>query len=428
MWQPLAVPPASLGDPLELAMVTRIAFTTAALLLAVSSKGHAQSAGNSPSPEAPDPNAAAVQAEPPPAVAPAPLPPPADRSAADYDRAFAAFTSGDLPTAILGFDQVGRTSGELAASARELARLARALQVKQVRFVVSEPGGPNSTVTTRRVYEEDDKNSGRFQFVAGTTFAGLYAGITLTDLTNVDDFRTGMLIIVGATGAGFMLSLFGTSDTDIRSGVADGYTSGLTLGLANGLLLAPTLEDESSEQILGIGLGAMVVGGGVGYFLAKEAKPTSAQVQLVSLGSTIGFATAGLGMLVLDSDGSIDGDSALLILTAGLDAGALGATLTVPKLDWSKSRARAVGLGTILGGLVGFGAGALIIGDPEGDGEARVLAATALGGIWGGLALSIRLSRGMKPDPRYSGTGSSLSIVPTTSQNGGRGLALGGRF
>src|SRR5690606_39773608 len=59
--------------------------------------------------------------------------------------------------------------------------------------------------------------------------------------------------------------------------------------------------------------------------------------------------------------------------------------------------------------------------------EARLLAASTLGGIWGGFGLTIRLTRNMAPDPRFAGgVADSIALAPTMIGDG-PGLVAGGQ-
>lgn len=348
---------------------------------------------------------------------------------ADYDQAFNALLAGDMATAIAGFDRVAAAAtGDLAAGARELGRLARQLQVRRVRFVVATPPAETPAgAVADSVTEDDQKSSGRAGLVAWSTIAGLYAGATLIDISDVDDFRIGTLMIVGATGAGFTASLLASRGRDVSAGMADAYSTGLLLGAGNGLLLSSPLGLDTSEQVLGVGLAGMALGAGAGLAVADYARPTVGQSSFVSTMSFLGFATTGLGVVIARND-NIDGDLVLTLLAGGLDAGAVTGMVLAPRLEWSKGRARLVQLGSLLGGLAGLGIAAIITGDPSDDGEERLLAASTLGGIWGGFGLAIRLTRDMAPDPRFAPSAAGqVALVPTLIGDA-PGLVAGGQF
>jgi hypothetical protein len=50
------------------------------------------------------------------------------------------------------------------------------------------------------------------------------------------------------------------------------------------------------------------------------------------------------------------------------------------------------------GGLLGFAVAFLAVGEPEGGQTGRVLAASALGGLYAGMAAGIYLTRDMQPE------------------------------
>lgn len=365
-----------------------------------------------------------------PADRPAPPLPTASPAQRDYDEAFAALLAGRMATAIAGFDRVATAAtGDLAASAAELGRLARQLQARRVRFVVAAaPSDPPATAPITDAPDDgDQKSSGRVSFVVYSTLAGIYAGATLVDVSDVDDFRTGTLMLVGSTGAGFLASWLASRDRDISPAMADSYATGLLVGVGNGLLLASPLGLDSSEEVLGIGLAGMAVGGALGLGISDRARPTVGQSIFVSTMGVMGFATTGLGMLVVAND-NLDEDVALGLLAGGLDAGAAAGMAIAPRLTWSRSRARLTQLGALLGGLAGLGVAAIITGEPDSDSEARLMAAATLGGMWAGFGAAVKLTDDMSPDPRFAAAGAdSLAVAPAMIRDA-PGLLVGGRF
>ncbi len=380
--------------------------------------------------------AAPVAAQPgsslPPAPAPVPLPPPPDVGtavdlSADYQRAFAALLASDFAGARAGFASIAAaaTDPEMRGAARELARLADELAARQGRIVF----GVDAKVPPGGGRFEEDHDEGRPGIIVTSTLASIYAGVVFSDLADTGDARAVTGIIVGTTGLGFLASLYGTRGRSINGGTAEAYSLGMLLGAGNGLLLASPLGADTSEAWNTTVLGSMAVVSGAGFYYGQTYKPTRGQVSFSGTLATMGIATVGLGLVIVQPDID-DPDPVLLAMTAGLDVGAVGGLVLGRDLTWSAGRARLVWLGALLGGLTGLAGGVLLFGDGEsdedGDTEARIAAGLTLAGAWGGLVLGARLTRNMKPDNRYR-TSALDHVVPIALPHGA-GLGLAGQF
>lgn len=329
---------------------------------------------------------------PPEVVAEAPMIAP-DPGQAAYDAGFAAMVSGDFATARTQLTAAAEqaTSAELRSAARELARLADQLLGRQARLVIG--AGPAF------VDEGEDPADGRTSFIVTTTLWSLYAGVVLIDVLDVDDVRGGAALVLGSTAAGFLGSLFGSRDRSISGGMAEAYSTGALIGVANGLLLADPLGADRSEVFQVSALTGLLLGGGAGLIYGDRARPTRGQMSFVGTMATLGLATAGLGLVVTAPD--VSSDSVLYTMTAGLDLGAASGLVLGKDLTWSSGRARLVWLGALLGGVAGFGTSLLIGGDDGGEDYGRAAAGITLLGTWGGFALAARLTHDMRPDRRY---------------------------
>lgn len=370
---------------------------------------------------------------------PAPSPPAAAEIAPDeairaaYDGAFAALLAGHFDAAIAGFGQVAASSPdpEQRAAARELQRLALVLSAQRVRFVVElapSAAGPAGMVEPAK-RDWEDPAAGRTSFVISTTLASVYGGVVLMDLLDADDAQSGAGLLMTSTALGFLGSYYGSRGRAISEAQADAYSLGLSLGAGNGLLLAFAADlDDTSESVQMLTFGSMVAGGLGGLWLARESRPTRGQVMVTNITATLGFATAGLGLLVLQPDID-DGDAVLWTLVGGLDAGAAIGIAMAPQIEWSLARARLTGLGAFLGGLTAWGSAVLISGtDIEGSRLGRIWSGSALAGLWAGFGLSAYFTRRMEPDPRYLDRAAAPALMTPTVVPGGLGLALSGSF
>lgn len=350
--------------------------------------------------------------------------PGSDPARADYDAAFQAFVGGDLAGAASAFDGVAaRTQDpQLAASARELARLARELQARHV--TLATPGAASAAAAA------DDSDQGRTTVIVTSTLYSVYAGIALDAIANVDDAKSATVIVMGTTTAGLVASVYATRDRRITGGMGDAYSLGMFEGAANALLLIhPVSNDASANTWLTTTLVATAAGAGIGIAYADATQPTRGQIGFASTLSLMGVATAWLGTGVVQPS-SLSADGALVLTATGLDVG-LAAGLTFGKdLDWSASRAQRVQLGAIVGGILGGGIGFLATDQStSSDNNVRLVTGAALAGAWGGLALATHLTDGMRADPRYGATSPprTTTIAPMPLQRGG-GLAVIGTF
>jgi hypothetical protein len=346
-----------------------------------------------------------------------------------YDRAFAALLRRDWATATALFDEVAARSVEAdrRAAARELARFARSASV--------------ADASAASDLDVEDRTSGRASFVVSTTLASFYAGFVLDDLLAIASYEGTVAAVTATTAAGLTSSLFGSRAFTISEGTASAYSTGILVGLGNGLLLAPPLgidadaecgeicgDGEVNQAYLGFGLGTMIVGGAAGAYLGHRFDPTAPQGRLVSLLAFNGLVTAGLMTAMLAGDDSdLNSDDVLLILGGGLDAGLAAGIAVAPRLDWSGARTTYVTLGEAVGALGGFAVAAMAVGDDDGSEEAY--AGLILGGTWAGFAGAVYLTSGMTPHRRYQRVASStVALTPTWSSDGGRGVSLAGTF
>ncbi|HEX5063354.1 MAG TPA: hypothetical protein VFV99_28455, partial [Kofleriaceae bacterium] len=368
-----------------------------------------------------------------------PPPPAADNEQAQFDAAFDAMVRGDFGAASEGFKllSVSALTPERRASSTELARLADELIARggKLSFSTAPPGlpaaapvapvtaPPNAVVA---VSEDDAKDGGRASFVITTTMASFYSGFVLVDLLDTgDDARVSTGVVMGATAAGVLGSVYGTKDRDMTGGMADAWGLGLFAGVGNALLLSEPLGlfdgTNASEHVnlfvLGAGWGVATAG----LLVADKIRPTRGQVTVVETFGLMGVSSTLLSLAILQPD-NLDGDSALTVTAAGLDGGLAAGAIFGDKLDWSHSRARLVELSAFLGGLAGVGTSVMLLSDSGSDDTFRAAAGITLAGLWGGFALGTHLTRNMQPDYRFR-RGSTAMIAPTSIRNA-PGLAL----
>lgn len=370
---------------------------------------------------------------------------------AQYEAAYQAMLAGEFGRAASEFAATAAMTDdpELRSAANQLARLANDLATRNARLAFGTlppsggpPGVPDDAPVglparveggdTAAISEDDAPDGGRATFVVTTTIASLYSGVVLADLVDVDDIRTGTLIVLGTTTAGVLGSLYGTKGKRMTGAMADSWGLGLTVGAANALLLSGPLglfdsTSNTSEKIQTLTLGAAWGTATAGLLFADAYNPTRAQVGITGTIGMMGVASTLLGFAIIQPD-DLDGDTFLTVTALGLDASLVAGGAFARRLDWSQSRARYVGLGALLGGLAGIGGSLLLFADDGGDNIARVAAGITLGGLWGGFALATHLTRDMAPDFRYRvKQGVQANVLPTRIKDA-PGLAVVGAF
>jgi hypothetical protein len=395
-----------------------------ALVLATAAPLHAQQ-GGAPVPDAPPP---------PPSPSPSPDTDTPDVVAA-YDAGIEAFLEGDYDEAARLFDDVAARSvePERRGAARELGKLSRRMKAAQGAGAVDDQGNPQLVVKD---------GSGRASFVTATTVASFYASFVLLDTFDVDDYRPSVAIVTLTTAAGFLGSFYGTRRLRVSEGMAEAYSTGIWVGLANGLLLGPKLgfdidpdegsgDGEIAQSWLTFGLVTMALGGAGGAWLGHQYDVTPGQARIAGTLGFNGAATVGLGLAIFQPEFD-DEDTYAVIIAGGLDLGLAAGIVAAPKIDWSKSRVTYVTLAEFLGALGGFATSALLIGSDPSEQEGKITATAVLGGMWGGFALGAYLTRDMEPDPQFGNKkkkagagGVSWQLAPVRLGRGGSATGIG---
>jgi hypothetical protein len=283
--------------------------------------------------------------------------------------------------------------------------------------------------------EDDERDGGRASFVVTTTLAALYSGVVLLDLSDLDDVRSGTLVVMGSTAAGLVGALYGTGGRTMTGGMADAWSLGLMVGAGNALLLAGPFglygaTSNASEKVQSFVLGSSWGVAAAGLLVADHFRPTRAQVSVTTTIGAMGLASTLLSLAIIQPD-DLDGDAFLSLTAAGLDVGIGVGAVFAGKLDWSLSRARYVGLSAFLGGLAGVGTSLLLFangGDGDSDNLGRAVAGITLTGLWGGFALGTYLTRDMAPHARFRQRADAPPMVAPTVIRDAPGIAVVGAF
>jgi hypothetical protein len=353
-----------------------------------------------PPPEPASPKDAAVPTTPP---VPAPVPtaalPPVtnagDPSAADPHVGDPAAVDAAVTRAL------GPRCGEAGPLLRQAALTAsaadRAFVERVLRLCASLPTSSLATLEGSSLppAAAEPNRSGRGRLVVGATTYGLWVGIAVDVLLEVEDARAAVLPPLLGVGAGLTASLLATQEGEITRGQAWTIITGLDYGTFSGLLLAGAVDiTDDPKNVVGSALVTGLIGGSVATVVATNFRPTTGDAEVLRSGGLWGTATAGLIAAAIQP---ADEQATFGLLLAGMDGGLLTGAIVAHENDISRDRMLIGDAGALAGAVAGFGLGILVLGTE--DGEGRGIAITSLIGLHGGLGLSFWLTRNM-PDEK----------------------------
>jgi hypothetical protein len=266
---------------------------------------------------------------------------------------------------------------------------------------------------------------GRAQLVLATTLYGIWAGISVDVLADVQNDRLLVLYPLLGMAAGLGGSLYATGQWDVSAGQAWAIITGLDYGTYNGLLWSAAISSApSAKTVFGAALPAGLAGGAVGILVAGY-HPNPGGVELVRSGGLYGTAAALMSALAFAPD-NVSSQVIFTTLALGMDVGlATGAGLS-SRLGVSRNRMLLVDAGTIAG--LGFGLGGTWLVTGSQGSSRRALGAGGLLGLAAGMTAAILLTRGMDGDrvAESSGPGPVPALVQrrSTGQWGLGTLAL----
>jgi hypothetical protein len=267
-------------------------------------------------------------------------------------------------------------------SAADRATAARVLRLCQQ--VGSGPAGPGAELD----------RSGRGKLVFGSTVFGIWTGAAADVMTDLEGRVLVIPPLIGG-GAGLALSLLATRDGPMSSGQAWGIITGFDYGTYSGLIWGAAADSDDEKVVFGTALGTGVAAGGLATWLMTTRPALQGDIEVVRSGGLWGFATGALlaGIVQPASD-----RTTFVLMGAGIDGGLLAGVGLARVLDLPRNRMLLIDTASLGGGLVGFAVAFLIVGQPEGGNPGRVLAGSALAGLYAGMGLGIYLTRGMRPD------------------------------
>jgi hypothetical protein len=236
--------------------------------------------------------------------------------------------------------------------------------------------------------------SGRGKLVFGGILYGIWAGIAVDILAEISDGRAVVLPPLLGGGAGLAIALLTTETGEITSAQAWARMTGFDYGTYSGLIWGAA-ADTDEKVVVGSALVTGLAGGIGGIVLTRGLHPLQGDVELVRSGGLWGFATGGLLAGIVQPETS---RAVFTMMGLGIDGGlAIGLALS-QVYDLPRNRVLFMDTGALGGGLVGVAAAILAMGAPDNDNQRRVLAGSALAGMYAGMATALYLTRNMQLD------------------------------
>lgn len=332
---------------------------------------------------------------------------PADATAR-YDAAMALLLDGKLLEAATAFEELARdpAAGPLAERARALADASRALAARG-RFV---PGVP---VRAEPRPARPDR-SGRAELTLFSTAWGIWTGVGIGVVAELEDPRAYLALALGGGGAGLATSILATRTRGMPSGRAQAIESAATWGGFNGGMLGRLAGAEEAREIVGATLGAGAAALGATVWLTSLAIPSSGDVALTNSGGLWGLAA---GALTLGLIGSPTEDETLAVLVGFADAGLAAGALLSRRVEITRSRALLVDAGGLVGTLGGIAVPVFFQSE-----DSRVITGSGLVGMAFGLGLATWFTRGWDAHDDARAAGSPVAPFVT---HGGGGYTFG---
>ncbi len=266
---------------------------------------------------------------------------------------------------------------------------------------------------------------------------GIGTGVWLGILTEPDTAAGAILPTLAVSGLSAGVVAFVDRGEGLRAGVPQSITTGMWLGLSQGVLWAgyqsaasKYYEEWEARSVATLIWGATTAGAIAGGVIGQESGTTEGRSAWVGSTGLWGGTLGGLVVGALASDDYEADEKALLGAAVGLTGGAVVGLVTAGEVSPTIGRVRFLDLGGLAGGLVVGGlyvAGA----DDNVDGQG-LLGSTALG-VAAGLGTAWLLTEGMPKDYGFDEapeqpTGLDSARVVMAPTEGGGLLSVGGVF
>jgi hypothetical protein len=193
------------------------------------------------------------------------------------------------------------------------------------------------------------------------------------------------------------------------------------LGFAGGANILAASDDANLRLVLGSMLAGSLVGGFAGKLYGDNRRLTEGDSSLVSLGGLVGAYASAVPLIL----GEVDSSRGVVgTLMAGAGLGLVAGDFMTRDVDYSRSEAGLVSLGTIAGGLLGAG-GSFLVRPEDGDDAKYIVTGSAAGAIGGLLVMLKAVEPSGEPGTESQTT---LAPAPTVGMDGRPGFGIAGTF
>jgi len=399
--------------------------TMAQVLILVLQSDPSSSSSSSPSPSVSDPNAAAAWS-------------------ARYEQARAEMLAGHFAVAAAAFaaltaDAPGPARQALAREQYDICdRWARGgFVLVHSADLAAARDNPQPALLDRRSADELGI------LYTGAVLYGLGTGVAIDVWTEPSSAGGAILPALALGGAAAGLVYFLDQPQPLRYGVPQSITSGMWVGLEEGLAWTlwnqarASRADEWSGRTVATALwGTATAGAAVGGALGTVYGTTPGRASFMgSAALWAGLVSGLIGATAVERSDTAD-DDFMLASAIGLNAGAVAGVLIGKDVSPSIARVRFLDLGGLAGGIL---AGGLYFAVADKNPDQRAATGVLAAGITGGLLLAWHLTAGMEPDYPRAGHPTVISVLdgitPTLSPSTSNGhgvdgavLGMGGSF
>ena len=159
--------------------------------------------------------------------------------------------------------------------------------------------------------------SGRGKLVFGGILYGIWAGVALDIMADIDDGRALVIPPLVGGAVGLAVALQTTREGEITNAQAWARITGFDYGTYSGLIWGAAAEADE-KVVAGSALGAGLAGGIAAILLTRNRHPLQGDVEMVRSGGLWGFATGGLLAAVVQPDQS---SAVFTMMGLGMDGG-----------------------------------------------------------------------------------------------------------
>ncbi len=319
-----------------------------------------------------------------------------------YNHARKQMLQGDFAEAAAEFSILAKETTSLVevALAREQHSICYELMQRGLTFVKKADIG-ESSLTAKALNRRTSDELATLYTVS--VLYGLGTGGWLASHTKPESAAGAILPALGFAGASAgAIALLDNTGEPLRYGVAQSITSGLNIGLQEGLALllwhqaSSSRKDEwddstGSDVVWGFTTAGAVAGGVFGsYYGTTPGRASFMGSAALWTGTVTGLTTAAIAGIGPKQD-----DAGMLAAAIALNVGAIGGALTAGKIAPTIAKVRYLDLGGLAGAIL---AGGIYTAAVDKGGDSRVACGTVALGTTLGLGIAFFATAGMPSD------------------------------